>query len=377
MKDPRLSGAEAIQDEYRRLDGTWLKMQCQVLFWIVIFAAVMETVMFFILRGVGAIQTSSVYYALKYVTAPCGANFLLLAVMSWIRRSTRRSEQKKIWTVSIIAALICFVLYTVHSVFPALYLIFTLPMILTIVYADRRLTSVVAVICIVGKILSDFCLKWDTDRANVLQDQLTTVDFWLSIVILCTFYVICLALIQVEREKNNVSLKLEWERRRLQAEAVTDSLTGIGNRQALRRAFNEMEQRPKTLHTLAMIDVDNFKLLNDTWGHACGDTYLTALGTAMRAECAQSGEAFRFGGDEFCILFHGLAPCRTEEICQNLQRRFCEEQAALNGPRDTTLSIGIADYRFGEQPFELLQRADKALYRAKQEKNHIIFYKVK
>ena len=88
-------------------------------------------------------------------------------------------------------------------------------------------------------------------------------------------------------------------------EALTDALTGLGNRRALTRALDEMlpQATPDRPLVLALFDLDGFKLYNDTFGHPAGDTLLVRLGANLRAFLHGRGRAYRMGGDEFCALF--------------------------------------------------------------------------
>src|SRR3954471_7172284 len=84
-------------------------------------------------------------------------------------------------------------------------------------------------------------------------------------------------------------------------EALTDSLTGLGNRRALTRALEQLDD--DTALVLALFDLDGFKTYNDTYGHPAGDVLLTRLGANLSAYFGASGGVFRMGGDEFCALF--------------------------------------------------------------------------
>jgi two-component system cell cycle response regulator len=88
-------------------------------------------------------------------------------------------------------------------------------------------------------------------------------------------------------------------------EALTDSLTGLGNRRALTRRLDEQLARltPERPLALALFDLDGFKTYNDTFGHPAGDALLVRLGASLRAFMAGRGDVFRMGGDEFCALF--------------------------------------------------------------------------
>ena len=89
-------------------------------------------------------------------------------------------------------------------------------------------------------------------------------------------------------------------------EAMTDALTGLGNRRALARALEEMLPRADDARPLVLVlfDLDGFKHYNDTFGHPAGDTLLVRLGGNLSTYLSGRGRAFRMGGDEFCALFH-------------------------------------------------------------------------
>lgn len=371
MGHTRLYHIEAIESEYRRIDSKWLKMQYQLMLWLVVAATVIETVMFFVLREMAAITASSQGYVIKYILTPFLCNLLLSAAATLAMRSGRLTDRKKVYTVSLLLAAMAFVLYTVHSVFYTLFLIFTIPMILTIVYGDQVLTGVTGLVCILGKAVSDLWLFWDPDRAPVLSTSDSATDFGLSLLLLALFYIICRFLIQVEQEKNNVGINLEQERQQYQEESMTDGLTRVWNRQALREAFQGIAREQENRRFfLAMMDLDDFKSLNDTYGHSQGDQYLKALGQVLLASASERAVPFRFGGDEFCVLFCGCTPREVQTRCGQIQEKFSQE--GINRTcREVSISIGVAEYRRGERPVQLLDRADAALYRAKQEKGSV------
>ena len=235
------------------------------------------------------------------------------------------------------------------------------------------MTVITSTVCLVGKAVSDLFLQWDPQEIHVFSSQSTLVDFALSMVLLLLFYVVCFRLLTMEQEKNEASINLERERQRYQEEAVTDALTKVGNRQALRAAFQQMDASPETPYFLAMMDLDDFKKLNDTYGHSQGDRYLRAMGRVLRETATDRMQPFRFGGDEFCILFRD---CEQEEalaVCRDIQERFLQEDIhGICCP--VSVSIGVAEHLPEERPVQLLDRADAALYRAKHAKGSVHMY---
>src|SRR5439155_9291343 len=146
--------------------------------------------------------------------------------------------------------------------------------------------------------------------------------------------------------------------------ALTDPLTGLGNH----RYFHEQLERALVdaenggMHVaLLLFDIDDFKLINDAYGHPAGDKVLVGLATRLR----QNGEAFRLGGDEFAILRVGSGEPEAVRIADEVLARVGEVQA---GPDvDLRVSAGIATYpQHGVERAELVRVADSALYLAKE-----------
>lgn len=360
-----------IRDEYRRIDAKWLRMQYRLMLWLTAVTVAVEIIMFFILREIGAITASTGVYLLKYLVIPSGCNLLLYGMAALFMRSGL-SNQKKAYGVSLLIAVMAMVVYTAHSVFYALLLVFAIPMLLTTVYGDQRLTGITGLLCIVEKAVSDLFLKWDPVEPDVLSSGDSIADFGLSMALLVVFYMLCRVLIKIEREKNEVGINLERERQRYQEASITDVLTRVGNRQALRMAFQEMEIQQERRFFLAMMDLDDFKSLNDTFGHSQGDQYLRALGLVLNGIATEEVLPFRFGGDEFCVLFCGCGPEEVREICARIQRGFRKAEVHQTC-REVSISIGVAEYQKGEKPAQLLDRADAALYQAKQKKGSVHF----
>lgn len=214
----------AIREEYRRIDEKWLRMQCRLMLFLVLFTTAIEAVMYFVLRGLRVnVADAQVYFA-KYLLAPLAADTLLwLGAVAAVHSGL--PPMKKAYVVSILMAIMAFIVYTVHAVFPAVTAAFIIPMLATVVYADQNLTTVVAALCVAEKFCSDLFLIWDPGRAGVLESTGSVVNFGLSLVLLVIFYGICSVMILTEKEKNEVSIRLERERQRYQEESLTDQLT--------------------------------------------------------------------------------------------------------------------------------------------------------
>jgi diguanylate cyclase len=160
--------------------------------------------------------------------------------------------------------------------------------------------------------------------------------------------------------------KLYQQAQQMQNLAHTDELTGLDNRRAFQIKFEQYQLQSETQGTalaLMMIDIDEFKQLNDQHGHEKGDLALQQLGSVLAAVARQSDIACRLGGDEFVLAASDTDAEGLFHLATRVQQQF-KQQMQQSG-LESSLSIGIAST--AESAFDqLLQRADQALYKAKE-----------
>ncbi|MCW3846327.1 diguanylate cyclase [Sphingomonas sp. LB-2] len=155
----------------------------------------------------------------------------------------------------------------------------------------------------------------------------------------------------------------------LERAATTDPLTGLLNRRAFQRAGADMMAlaRRGTPSTLAILDLDHFKRVNDEHGHAAGDAALLMLADLLRDSLRPYDAIGRLGGEEFAILLHGLDLAAARPVCERLCRALAARSFAVpGGERSVTMSIGLAELCSGVTLDVVFDGADQALYRAKR-----------
>ncbi len=182
-----------------------------------------------------------------------------------------------------------------------------------------------------------------------------------------------LARVRIHTKLKLLQDELREKNAQLEALSVTDVLTGLANRRRLMTRLEEEVQRARRYKTplaVVMIDIDHFKQVNDSYGHAMGDEVLRNIGAMLKASVRATDLAARYGGEELTLVLpHTDAPGALL-VAEGLREKFAELEHHLDGVSlRKTASLGVAarDGQ-GEVPSAeaLLKHADEALYRAKQ-----------
>lgn len=157
---------------------------------------------------------------------------------------------------------------------------------------------------------------------------------------------------------------------RLEEMASTDKLTGLGNRQTFEIVINQaLSQfaRSPTPFSLILFDVDNFKFINDTYGHLVGDHVLQMMADLAREKTRQSDIICRWGGEEFIVLAPNCALADANRLAENIRTSIMESRFVTKNPnQQITISAGVAEILENEMVDQIVGRADRALYAAKQ-----------
>ena len=203
---------------------------------------------------------------------------------------------------------------------------------------------------------------------------------------------------EVDDIKTSVSKKEKYDKKQIQAlsaqvnflktelektkeEALTDGLTGIYNRNAFDNYLAKLVEKNtiiNSIFSIVLIDIDNFKQINDLYGHQTGDRVLTAI--AKQCDSLTRNEDFtaRYGGEEFVIIFKKMslknAIKKADKICKNINETYYSvKKNQKDDALKITVSIGAAVFKEGDTPATIIKRADMALYAAKSlGKNRVV-----
>ena len=180
-----------------------------------------------------------------------------------------------------------------------------------------------------------------------------------------------------ERSLLNERDKMIKELKRL---TIEDSLTGLYNsKHFFDQIDKEIKRSDRYLHpvSLIFIDIDNFKEINDTYGHMIGDKVLALIAKRIKACLRSSDNAYRFGGDEFTIILPETPSNEAKFVADRILSKLANESFLIDAKKisNITSSIGIAEYQRNESLQKFVHRADVTMYEAKQHRgNSVIIY---
>ncbi|WP_286221686.1 GGDEF domain-containing protein [Marinobacter apostichopi] len=190
----------------------------------------------------------------------------------------------------------------------------------------------------------------ETDREKVMSDQLRAMQEKIAVM-----------------EANSEQLQSEVRRER--ERAMTDLLTQLPNREAwqerLSFEFNRWQRYQNEL-TIGLLDIDLFKRINDGYGHKAGDRVLQLISRELKASLRTTDYVARYGGEEFVLMFPETGPDAALVAMEKLRQRISKLPFHFSGePVSVTFSAGLAAFRRGDSEEAVFERADRALYLAK------------
>lgn len=367
MHDHEQELEKHAQDKYNAINARWLKFHLSVTIGSVIAIFCVEFIMLLVLYYTGNMDCSVPMFLLKYIAVPSLCNGMILLISCFTYNSKSISARTKQFVVSVLLTILCFMLSFIHSVFVVVLAAAVCPIILTVMYENRILTGVTAACSFVLQLISGYIVCWDPAK---VRDEMYMFNVIVLLAVLVCVWLISHLMIRFMEMKRKIVIQNDIERYLLRREVVTDMLTNVGNKLALEKSLAKIAVDPSSIYYLAMLDVDHFKQINDNYGHVMGDIVLQCIGKALKNIHVKS-DAFRFGGDEFCILF---TDCGMESILESLK----QVQDAVNccimeqTGQSVSVSIGVAKYCSGFSVFQLIHFADEAMYRSKRKEDNSI-----
>ncbi len=349
---------QAYEEESENLEAQWRSVHLKMLVTLSLVAVITELIFIFLLNKGELISIPEKTYIIKYLFIPMISYALLDISVCLIYRYLYMSDKAMNYVISIGFAVFCLMMCFFHSYFVVVYACGLMAISLTTIYGDQLLTGVTTIIIIVAELALSLFGGWDPD---VMVDETYMIDVSLIMLIELGDYLICNSIVAWEDRRRHAVIMRQYEIEDLRRTAVYDQLTKVKNRQGLRLFIDGNPQKPMYV----MMDIDYFKSVNDRWGHNTGDIILAGLGKILLSKENNNVAAFRYGGDEFLLIFIGTDRDDITKICEDIRKEFLAMLTDEMREKKIGISYGIAPGEKYSTPSEAIRSADEELYKSK------------
>ena len=312
-----------------------------------------------------AINNLYLWYGVVFpIVINCIAHLVARRIVNSKRVSTR-SKNKSIIAAALITS---FVVAVIHKEYIVTSCAFIFPMILSAMFNDKKLLNASFFISVV--ILGCVGLAFWLDKNITITTAMNLfILFGFALIsYLCSYISINFS------GQSYTTIKSQAEQNsKLKDDVMKDQMTGLYNHSVFIKQLDSLigSISNEEKLCLAMIDVDDFKHINDTYGHDCGDLVLIQIAKTLQKHCSATDTAYRYGGEEFAIIFRGKS---ADNVCA-ITEKILADVSSYDFPftnKKITFSAGVAQHRSGTRD-ELFESADQTLYVAKKSgKNRVI-----
>lgn len=358
---------EIWREEVRKkTESTWRRNLFRGCVLLDIVIAVFEFCGFWMFYYSGELEYPVPLYLARFFILPTCINVISTFWVSCVMRREHTSEVQKNQAVCILIFIICAVTECTHYVFPATMCLTCIAIFMTVLFRDvtcNRMFYILSLFVMSIAVASNYM----EGNTNLFYSAMNFIVA--TVITSLSFYESRLLTRQEQQYIENIMQSNKFQNDLL-SELKIEPLTGLYNRKALMESLEaKYQQYQKRKHPLylVMLDIDDFKLVNDTYGHTKGDEVLVSLGQILKEAVAGEGSAYRYGGEEFILLFEKQT---LEEVCkvtENIRREIKSTRFSfMSGDKSVTLSAGIAGFQEEWEVDEWVDKADVALYRAKK-----------
>ena len=313
-------------------------------------------------------------YLRNYIVLPAIGLFALTFFADLFVRSQRFSLVSKEYLSLTLFVIFSFYLSLTHDIARVLLASFILPIFASTIFLNVKITRWIFWISSLAVLLVGVKIYLSGKLDSNMLMQIFVVCF----MFLCS-YLLAKVLILYGRDNLRTLMLFDDKQQNMQEQLKLDPFTGLNNRKTfddyLPRLVEKCQNTQKFL-SLAMIDIDHFKSVNDLCGHAMGDRVILYLSQTLKNIQNENIRAFRIGGDEFSMLFEGCSTEETYRICEAVRTQM--ESCPLRTANDerVTLSCGVVCTDPENADLEMLKNAaDSALYAAKNNgRNQVVIY---
>lgn len=359
-----------MEDQSKKLEeiqSKWRKRLHISIQWMVLWCFLMEVMIFVIRRGMHRFEPDETFREIvRSIVIPTLAN-LLIALFINIKCDSDFSEYRKNAMFAFGIMGMAAVVVISHGSLYYTYCVFALPIVASVMFADKKLTRKTLIYGIISQYAAIF-LCWLMDDFRLDTHMLVGT---LNAVFLGVTYSVCKQTVGLLFQNNEIMKDIDESNTSLSHALSIDAMTSLYNHNEFRQMLDDSHficRKNGCTMTLVVIDIDDFKQINDTYGHQQGDEVLITVAEKLRKCSKEKGEVFRYGGEEFSAIFMDRSAEQALEIMEGFRKDICGNKFSfLPEGKSVTVSIGIFEYN-GEAEMtahDIFDGADLAMYEAK------------
>lgn len=312
-------------------------------------------------------------YVLFKIVTPNIFKFTSLFVALKIFKSKKVTLKKKSLAVSLSLFIIASVIGIVHNYFSVLLSAPAFVFFVSSIFGSRRIIKTLGILSIPVFILESITFLLDPEIGPMVFRYLTLVCIFCLMVV---SYIYANTLVKTTANQLKYIYKTYHTQAQLIEELKIEPLTKLYNRIAFENTITRILRRyeEEEIHPfMVVMDIDFFKKVNDKYGHTAGDEVLIRLANIVKSNMGSPRQAYRYGGEEFVMLFDTSTEERVLEMVEKIRTDFASAEYLFAPELRVTLSAGIADYKKPLTGKEWFDNADRALYEAKENgRNRIV-----
>ncbi len=362
-KDKKMTVYEQYSARYNKL---WQERIAKTNFVAATVIFTFEIAYYFILTAAGLRDQSPLEYILRFILLPGGIIFTACIISGYIVYKTQRSSMTKSLVAMLTMVTICTAAASIHNIFATTLCSFFVPLSISVVFGKKQITNIVGVCCVAGELIAMFCAGTDLRGS----DPYFLLDCMMLFIVFGISWYAALLLMRNEQEKRHVIDHIQKEKNILQQKVCRDELTGLYNLLGLQLFVDNKISEENCAYeksSIIFLDIDDFKKVNDTFGHEAGNITLIYISDCIRKHFSHNSCTARYGGDEFVVLLPGMSAKECFARLKHLMKEIETSPIAELGNSTVSVSCGIASYDFCAPILDAINLSDQAMYQAKAE----------
>lgn len=332
---------------------------------------------FWIFFSIGSSFNENFAHWIRYIIIPFVVAFMSSVLVHIAVKSARLNSTYKKYLIILLTTVIASSNTFVHDTIFVLLTLLIIPIFISTLFSDIKLTKFSFILSLSLLILSSLNMYF-----NVVEHSFRKIstEVFVSLAVIAVSYIIAKLLILHNQDQITSLEIMHHDNMNLESKVKLDPLTGIFNKAVFNEFLTKSIEKTKMENTtlvLSIIDIDDFKNINDTYGHAIGDSILRKFSNILMLNQTENIHAFRIGGEEFAIIFNNSNTADALSVYNNINSSIKNDVSNFDVVK-FSISGGIAklDLENLTDFNSLFNAADKALYEAKRNgKNQLVVYK--